>query len=191
MVAHTKTGKSQPAADAAGVRRSARFQKTPGQSTGPRGSRASIPPERELALKRLKALESDAAGRAVLDPWAGSDGERSGDDDPPDGGTRAKRGGKAAWEGRERRRRFRRKVLDELLHEEQDHDDKRLTFLSAEAEVSSRPPRRLCEVCWCLGRYKCPACGGKYCSVACGKTHHQALCPAVPVAQRSLAMTVA
>eukprot|EP00927_Polykrikos_kofoidii_P054452 TRINITY_DN48864_c0_g1_i1.p1 TRINITY_DN48864_c0_g1~~TRINITY_DN48864_c0_g1_i1.p1 ORF type:complete len:226 (-),score=40.39 TRINITY_DN48864_c0_g1_i1:133-810(-) len=153
---------------------------------------------------RLESLETDrpksSLSAVVAESWdvnVDSDVERFGDGDfaerapnkrsagtsvSAQGGTsRLKsRGGSRSVTVASVRKKYRRRTIEELMIEEEEakleKQDADADYFSREAAPSKLPPRPLCVVCLCFGRYACRTCGSRFCSVACGKTHSDLIC---------------
>ena len=49
-------------------------------------------------------------------------------------------------------------------------------FISMRAQTNIYPPRSFCSICGITGKYTCPRCGERYCSLKCHNKHKDYFC---------------
>eukprot|EP00747_Dinoflagellata_sp_TGD_P181717 gnl/TRDRNA2_/TRDRNA2_35642_c0_seq2.p2 gnl/TRDRNA2_/TRDRNA2_35642_c0~~gnl/TRDRNA2_/TRDRNA2_35642_c0_seq2.p2 ORF type:complete len:196 (-),score=27.08 gnl/TRDRNA2_/TRDRNA2_35642_c0_seq2:147-701(-) len=170
------------ASERAPVRRSNRLARAATSAAQRQHYSRSRNPDSEAArLSGLERLESGTGADSDALPEDDDDDDHVAPGDSDFGAARGRRRGRGTRASRAApRRKCRRRTLEEVMEEEEEKEareaESEVTFFSCEIGPSTMPARPLCGVCLCLGRYACPVCEGRFCSVKCGKTHKEALC---------------
>lgn len=72
--------------------------------------------------------------------------------------------------------RFKRTFQQLLEEEEQNREDNKPNYFTAQAPPSSFPPRHFCAICGFTSLYTCVQCGARYCCVKCLTLHKETRC---------------